>query len=384
MSLKDNNRAEDDVSVLPTADENRTAAVEALQSRGISEKEYPRQMARAIEAGDCELLGLLIAAGADVNAASKKKGISPLMRAVHCGRADVVKLLLAVPGIDVNQARHCGGAPLCREVMGLETEMELFFSRNRTKCEADTDSEVCVDETPLHLAAAMGNVEIVTALLKAPGININCTDRFYKSPLYWAEMAGNSECAELIRTLGGKSGNVCRAMAHGLREAREDSLAFSDLLVMIGLSQLCGIAAGFSACYRLEIDGATSCYIGVVCSAILLVFMLLRVPLFALLNSLRLYYNDENHTRFCDNRRRTSVLSGDSTFCHALHRCVGSRWVPVSARIAYAGVVLLAILVFKFDYVNVVADAQKVAAQQAAAPQVALAGVQPDRATATH
>ncbi len=86
-------------------------AQRTLSGKGISESLYSIEIRSAARDGDKELLALLIAAGADVNAAANS-GSTPLWYAAYNGHSECVRLLLAAPGIDVNKADNYGGTPL--------------------------------------------------------------------------------------------------------------------------------------------------------------------------------------------------------------------------------------------------------------------------------
>lgn len=85
-----------------------------LSERGIAREKYPIALSRACEEGDTELIRLLTAAGADINA--KKggflwEGYTPLHMAVQSGNAAVARLLLEA-GADVNALSRRAGTPL--------------------------------------------------------------------------------------------------------------------------------------------------------------------------------------------------------------------------------------------------------------------------------
>ena len=72
-----------------------------LIEKGIPESEYNSYIGSAAENGDVELLSLLIAAGADINA-KDSEGWAPLLLAYYEGHTECVRLLLAAPDINVN------------------------------------------------------------------------------------------------------------------------------------------------------------------------------------------------------------------------------------------------------------------------------------------
>ena len=65
----------------------------------------------ACQNGHTEMVGLLLACdGVDVNKAATDDGSTPLSRACQNGHTEVVGLLLACDGVDVNKARTDDGA----------------------------------------------------------------------------------------------------------------------------------------------------------------------------------------------------------------------------------------------------------------------------------
>ncbi|MDO5465374.1 MAG: ankyrin repeat domain-containing protein, partial [Akkermansia sp.] len=204
-------------------------AQRTLSGKGISESEYSSKIRRAASDGDKELLALLIAAGADVNAANKN-GETPLYLAAYNGRTECVKLLLAAPGIDVNKADKDDWTPLygaasnghsaCMKLLlaapGIDvnkankygsTPLERAAGAGRSECVKLLLSAPGIDvnkATPLYWAAWNGHSECVRLLLAAPGIDVNKADEDGKTPVKAAESKGHTECARLIRAAGGK------------------------------------------------------------------------------------------------------------------------------------------------------------------------------------
>ena len=134
-----------------------------LSAKGIEPQEYTSKMYSASGDGYAELLKLLIAAGADVNAPDE--GYLPLVKASGYGRTECLRILLAAPGIQVNKADKNGW-------------------------------------TALWDAAYEGRTGSVKLLLAAPGIDINKGDG--STPLQEAETQHYTECARLIREAGGR------------------------------------------------------------------------------------------------------------------------------------------------------------------------------------
>ena len=174
-------------------------AQRTLSGKGISESEYSSKIRSAALHGDKELLALLIAAGADVNAADKD-GSPPLVLAAWLGRVECVRLLLAVPGIDVNKASNSGSTPLNDAACygHVECVRLLLAAPGIDVNKADNDGR-----TPLWNAAYKGHTACVKLLLAAPGIDVNKADKDGWTPLARAADAGRVECVRLLLAVPG-------------------------------------------------------------------------------------------------------------------------------------------------------------------------------------
>ena len=102
--------------------------------------------------------------GVDVNVSDEQATL--LVYAVYGGYADIVKVLLEQPNVDVNLAQT-GGA------------------------------------TPLYLATTLGHVEIVRLLLGARGINVNLATSEGATPLMIAAQKGREEVMKLLLAVPG-------------------------------------------------------------------------------------------------------------------------------------------------------------------------------------
>jgi len=109
--------------------------------------------------GDADIVGALIVAGADTNAA-EDDGWTALHWAAEGGYADIIKLLINA-GADVNS----------RSVTGW---------------------------TPLHSAACGGDV-VATAVLLEAGADVNAIEDSGDTALGWAETFEETETARLLR-----------------------------------------------------------------------------------------------------------------------------------------------------------------------------------------
>ena len=115
--------------------------------------------------GEVEQVRQALASGADPNSTGTDGPGSPrtlLMIAAWTNREEVVDLLLATDGIEVNN----GGG----------------------------DSNT----TPLHYACIFGRGAIIIKLLGAPGINVNALDNCNHTPIMYALQCGRTETVRLM------------------------------------------------------------------------------------------------------------------------------------------------------------------------------------------
>ena len=132
-------------------------------NRGISKHTHPHtKLHEAAEQGDLSQVQLLLAKGADVNAADTGL-FTPLHGAVTYGYEDVVRVLIE-HGADVN-ARDTGGY------------------------------------TPLHVAAVRGYTKIAEILIQH-GAEIGARNNNSNTPLEEAKKFGNEQVAEILRKHG--------------------------------------------------------------------------------------------------------------------------------------------------------------------------------------
>ena len=148
----------------------------------------------AAKKGDVEVVGRLLAAGADVNAANIL-GKTALMWAARCGYAEVVAALLqhgaVVNAIDnegitaLMWAARCGYAEVAErllEVDGIDINAADHF-----------------DLTALMVAAQGGHVVVVDRLL-ANGANITATDNNGATAAFWAGSSGHYSVLRRLKT----------------------------------------------------------------------------------------------------------------------------------------------------------------------------------------
>lgn len=122
-------------------------------------KPQPSALVEAAGKGDLKAVSVLLAKGADPNAADSTD-MRPLMAAIMGGKIEIVRALLE-KGASINAV------------------------------------EGWTKSTPLHLAASEGNVQIILLLLKK-GAGGDSRDFIGGTPLMMAAMAGKQEAAKLF------------------------------------------------------------------------------------------------------------------------------------------------------------------------------------------
>jgi ankyrin repeat protein len=161
----------------------------------------------AARAGNKPLCELLIAKGADVNALNNM-GFTPL--AAAGGSLETATFLLE-KGAEVNRRGNRGPSPLHGAAgKGNKPLCELLLAKG-----AEVNSRADIEEikkihpeqswrdlTPLHLAS-MGGYHEVCALLIAKGADVNARTKEGKTPLGLALAKDNTEVVELLKKNGG-------------------------------------------------------------------------------------------------------------------------------------------------------------------------------------
>ncbi len=158
---------EEPTQTKPSQEEQvKTTASERLSELGILQADYNTKLGEAANKNNNEIIGLLIAAGADVNY-DMENNWTPLTRVCANKNLTGLQLLLTAPGIDVNKPNQHG-------------------------------------DTAIIWAAARGHLAGLRLLLAIPGINVNYIDNDGKTAYDWAVSNNHEECAQLLRNNGGK------------------------------------------------------------------------------------------------------------------------------------------------------------------------------------
>lgn len=166
-------------------------AQQKLQKMGIPVVDYESRLFEAAQRGNAELMELLITAGVQVNTTeqrAKGREATPLSEAAFMGHPECVKLLLAVPDIDVN---------LCNPVYWAAVKGKAACLRLLVRAEGINPDVVCRDWTPLYAAVNQGHHDCVEILLKQDGVDVNRLITGYTA-LHCAASNGDNRMMQLL------------------------------------------------------------------------------------------------------------------------------------------------------------------------------------------
>ena len=137
----------------------------------------------AASRGNAKVVKLLIAAGASVNASGWR---SPLHLAAVNGHAEIVKLLITL-GANFNAKDNQGWASLRPAILFENTEIVKLL----IKAGANVNAAGKDDETALYYAAITGHAEIAKVLITA-GANVHAEAKYGVTSLHWAALKPQS------------------------------------------------------------------------------------------------------------------------------------------------------------------------------------------------
>jgi ankyrin repeat protein len=143
--------------------------------------------------GETDVAKMLLAMGADPNAIGTG-GTTPLADAAFRGNVDGVRLLLA-HGALVNAVSKAGTQPIHDAALGDSAEVIRELAIHGADINARTRDDA---QTPLYIAAVMGKMKAVEALV-ALGADLTTKDSRGRTPLDAAERAGLTDVVAFLR-----------------------------------------------------------------------------------------------------------------------------------------------------------------------------------------
>ncbi|CAH1110875.1 unnamed protein product [Psylliodes chrysocephalus] len=154
--------------------------------------------------GKSECLQILIDAGCNINVWDHSKQITPLHCAAGGGDITCVRILIR-HGADVNAGLNTSSnrSPLFFAVQSSAAECVKELLENN----ANPNTYQIFTETPLHVAAALGNPEIIKLLLQyGAAVNVQCgTSK--QTPLHLAAEDGDLDCVNMLLNAGAQIGS---------------------------------------------------------------------------------------------------------------------------------------------------------------------------------
>ncbi|WP_297204457.1 ankyrin repeat domain-containing protein [uncultured Brachyspira sp.] len=147
----------------------------------------------ASEKGNINIMQYLIDNGIDVNGKADDNGDTPLLWAVTGQNPYEASKLLIENGADVNATNNSGVAPATILAGSVPKVVKLLKDNG-----ADLDTKFADDDPPIAIAASVGNLEIVKALVEnGADVNYYPNDMNYTA-IYHAIDQGSYEVAEYL------------------------------------------------------------------------------------------------------------------------------------------------------------------------------------------
>ena len=149
----------------------------------------------ACKRGNIQIIKILLSMeNIDVNQV-EPDGKTPLYAACMAGSTQIVRTLLSAENFDVNQTGPYGMTPLYKACMkGYLEIVKLLLSKENIR----VNQVGPLGMSPLHQACMNRDAKMVKILLSAENINVNQAGPYGMTPLYMACMTGNIEIVKLL------------------------------------------------------------------------------------------------------------------------------------------------------------------------------------------
>jgi len=185
--------------------------------------------------GHEEVVAILLAMpGIDIN----KAGINsrtPLSIAASQGHTAVVSQLLAMPGIDINKADNASRTPL---YLAVSKRHMAVVSQLFAMSEIDINKADNASRTPLYLAVSRGHTAVVSQLLAMPGIDINKAGIDSRTPLFIAASQGHTAVVSQLLAMPGidiNKADIDSRTPLSIAASQGHTAVVSQLLAMPGI-----------------------------------------------------------------------------------------------------------------------------------------------------
>jgi ankyrin repeat protein len=150
----------------------------------------------AADQGHTAVAELLITNGAEVDSKTTNRLITPLAHAARMGHSDMAKLLVR-KGANVNSVDAQTNTPLHRAATSGNVEIAQLLLANGADANANTTGGSNSGQSPLHAAAYGGHIKIANLLLENDA-DINSANQFGYTPLRLAVAQGNVDMVKLL------------------------------------------------------------------------------------------------------------------------------------------------------------------------------------------
>jgi ankyrin repeat protein len=224
-----------------------------VRGENVSSSNLNSELVKAATSGDRQSVEDLLKAGADVEARDTS-GRTPLYLASEQGKLDVVELLLA-RGADIN-AITGGTTPLHRACNLPSDEIAKLLIKRGAGVNVRNKGGLA----PLDVAACFGRMDIAILLIDK-GSELHTKDRFGRTPVFWAFNNAKVEMAEFLMSKGVKHDPPVRERKFEPRPLSVDDprmrfiVHFKDVLILISNKDVDGvfskIADGHGDSFRL-------------------------------------------------------------------------------------------------------------------------------------
>lgn len=142
-----------------------------------------------------EVLKYLLASGLSQDFERKTNDVSPMAMAALTGHLGIVQFLIEFQNSNDNENQHAlRTEALASAIEGSHLEIVKLLCENG----ASTDMLARRDTTALHIAAAIGSIEIVEYLLEAQHVDLNVRNSTGVTAFMYAATTGRANIVELL------------------------------------------------------------------------------------------------------------------------------------------------------------------------------------------